>query len=180
MRSDRQPLDSGGLAGDNQGMSAPLVVQVTHRYNVPAERVFDAWLTPSLASRFFFATRTGNILRCEIEPEVGGSFTVTDRRPHSDGDESVFDAEHRGTYLEIDRPRRLVFDFSVPPYTDQPSRVAIDIVAQATGACELTLSQDMGDSRYAREFEQQARNGWTKMLATLDKELFTRRIGVLS
>ncbi|MDB5947206.1 MAG: ATPase, partial [Ramlibacter sp.] len=73
-------------------MSAPLIVQVTHRYTAPAERVFDAWLTPSLASRFFFATRTGNILRCEIEAEVGGSFTVTDRRPHSDGDESVFDA----------------------------------------------------------------------------------------
>lgn len=180
MPSDRQPLDSGGLAGDKQKMNAPLVVQVTHRYNVPAERVFDAWLTPSLASRFLFATRTGNILRCEIEPEVGGSFTVTDRRPHSDGDESVFDAEHRGTYLVIDRPRRLVFDFSVPPYTDQPSRVAIDIVAQGTGSCELTLSHDMGESHYAHQFEEQTRSGWTKMLATLDKELFTRRIGVLS
>ena len=161
-------------------MSAPLVVQVTHRYNAPAERVFDAWLTPSLAGRFFFATRTGNILRCEIESEVGGNFTVTDRRPNSDGDESVFDAEHRGTYVEIDRPRRLVFDFSVPPYTDQPSRVAIDIVAHGVGSCELTLTHDMGDSRYARQFEEQAKSGWTKMLATLDKELFTRRIGILS
>ena len=173
-------LDSEGLAGDNSPMSAPLVVKVTHRFNVPAERVFDAWLTPSLASRFFFATRTGNILRCEIEPEVGGSFTVTDRRPHSDGDESVFDAEHRGTYIEIDRPRRLVFDFSVPPYSDQPSRVVIEIAPVGVGACELTLSHDMGDSRYAHQFEEQTRSGWAKMLATLDKELFTRRIGVLS
>lgn len=161
-------------------MSAPLVVQVTHRYTAPAERVFDAWLAPSLAGRFFFATRTGNILRCEIEPEVGGNFTVTDRRPNSDGDESVFDAEHRGTYVEIDRPRRLVFDFSVPPYTDPPSRVTIDIVPNGIGSCELTLSNDMGDSRYAHPFEAQSRSGWTKMLATLDKELFTRRIGILS
>ena len=161
-------------------MSAHLIVQVTHRYTASAERVFDAWLTPSLASRFLFATRTGNILRCEIEAEVGGGFTVTDRRPHSDGDESVFDAEHRGTYIEIDRPRRLVFDFSVPPYTDQPSRVAIDIVPQGGASCELTLSHDMGDSRYAHQFEVQTRSGWIKMLATLDKELFTRRIGILS
>ena len=161
-------------------MSSPLIVQVSHRYNVTAERVFDAWLTPSLAGRFFFATQTGNILRCEIEPVVGGGFTVTDRRPHSDGDESVFDAEHRGTYLEIDRPRRLVFDFGVPPYTDAPNRVTIDIVPQGTGSCELKLSHDMGDSRYAREFEAQTRSGWAKMLATLDKELFQRRIGLLS
>ena len=161
-------------------MSLPLIVHVLRRYTAPAERVFDAWLTPSLASRFFFATGTGNILRCEIEAEVGGGFTVTDRRPHSDGDESVFDAEHRGTYIEIDRPRRLVFDFSVPPYSDPPSRVTIDIVQTTLGSCELSLSHDMGDSRYAQAFEAQTRSGWSKMLATLDKELFTRRIGILS
>ena len=161
-------------------MRAPLIVQVTHRFNLPAERVFDAWLKPSLASRFFFATRTGNILRCEIEPEVGGNFTVTDRRPHADGDESVFDAEHRGTYIEIDRPRRLVFDFNVPPYSDEPTRVAVTIAPASIGVCELTLTHDMGDSRYAHQFEEQTRKGWIKMLTTLDKELFTRRIGVLS
>ena len=180
MPVDGRTLDSEGRAGDNQKMSTPLLVQVSHRFNVPADRVFDAWLTPSLAGRFFFATRTGNILRCEIEPEVGGTFTVTDRRPHSDGDESVFDAEHRGTYIEIQRPRRLVFDFSVPPYTDAPSRVTIDFAAQGISSCEITLTHDMGDSRYAREFEAQTRSGWAKMLATLDKELFQRRIGILS
>ena len=161
-------------------MTSPVTVRVTHRYSVSSERVFDAWLNPALAARFLFATRTGNILRCEIEAEVGGAFTVTDRRPHSDGDESVFDAEHRGTYIEIDRPRRLVFDFSVPPYTDEPSRVSIDIAPIGVSVCELTLSHDMGDSRYAEQFEELTRSGWTKMLATLDKELFTRRIGVLS
>jgi uncharacterized protein YndB with AHSA1/START domain len=180
MSAEGAALDSAGRAGDNQGMSTPLIVQVKHRFNVPVERVFDAWLTPSLASRFLFATRTGNILRCEIEPEVGGNFTVTDRRPHSDGDESVFDAEHQGTYVEIDRPRRLVFDFGVPPYTDEPTRVAIDVVAQGVGSCELTLTHDMGDSRHAQQFEDLTRNGWIKMLATLDKELFSRRIGVLN
>jgi len=73
-----------------------------------------------------------------------------------------------------------VFDFSVPPYTDDPSRVTIEIAPIGVGACELTLSHDMGDSRYAEQFEELTRNGWIKMLATLDKELFTRRIGVLS
>jgi uncharacterized protein YndB with AHSA1/START domain len=173
-------LDSNRGAGDNRHMRHPVVIQVTHRYNAPAERVFDAWLTPSLAGRFLFATRTGNVLRCEIEPYVGGGFMVTDRRPHADGDESVFDAEHRGEYVEIDRPRRLVFDFSVPPYVDAPTRVAIDIAPQGTATCVLTLTHDMGDSRDAQAFEEQTRKGWTRMLATLDKELFTRRIGILS
>jgi uncharacterized protein YndB with AHSA1/START domain len=157
----------------------PVVVQVRHRYNATAERVFDAWLTPTLASRFFFATRTGNIMRCLIDPRVGGEFSVTDRRPNADGDESVFDAEHRGTYIEIDRPRLLVFDFSVLPYSNASTRVVIDIAAQGN-ACELTLTHDMGSDPDAHEFEEQTRAGWVRMLATLEKELSTRRLGILS
>ena len=156
-------------------MSSPVTVRVTHRYNASAERVFDAWLTPSQAGRFFFATRTGNIMRCDIDPRVGGSFFVTDRRPTADGDESVMDLDHRGTYVEIDRPHRLVFDFAVEPYDHHTTRVAIDFVAQGPTACEVTLTHEMGDSGMAHAMQQQARQGWAKMLEKLERELFPKR-----
>jgi uncharacterized protein YndB with AHSA1/START domain len=152
-----------------------VIVRVTHRFAAPAERVFDAWLNPAQARRFLFATRTGNIMGCQIDPWVGGSFVVTDRRPHADGDESVFDAEHRGTYIEIHRPRRLVFDFSVEPYGES-SRVVLDIEPLGATACELTLTHDLGEGEDARAYEPQTRKGWANMLATMERELFPRRI----
>jgi hypothetical protein len=36
-------------------MTAPLVLTLTRRFAVSAERVFDAWLDPALARRFLFA-----------------------------------------------------------------------------------------------------------------------------
>jgi uncharacterized protein YndB with AHSA1/START domain len=152
-----------------------VIVRVTHRFAAPAEKIFDAWLTPALASRFLFATRTGNIMRCQIDPRVGGGFTVTDRRPHADGDESVFDAEHRGTYVEIQRPRRLAFDFHVEPYGNS-TRVMLEFEPLGSSGCELTLTHDLGDDAEAVAFEPQTRKGWANMLATLERELFPRRI----
>jgi len=151
------------------------VVVVSHRYGAAADKVFDAWLTPALARRFFFATRTGNITQCDIEPQVGGQFTVTDRRPQADGDESVFDAEHRGTYLEVERPTRLVFEFNVEPFLDAPTRVTIDIAPEGPAACELVLAHDLGEGELAELYEPQTRQGWTRMLERLEREIFPRR-----
>jgi uncharacterized protein YndB with AHSA1/START domain len=161
-------------------MPNPIIVRVTHRYNVPVERVFDAWLTPALAARFLFATRTGNVLHCEIDARVGGSFTVTDRRPVADGDESFFDAQHRGDYIEISRPHRLVFDFSVEPYSDAPTRVMLDFVTMGPNLCDLVLTHDLGDSEEAQANADRTRQGWTRMLAQLEKVLTTRSWGFLS
>lgn len=159
-------------------MSSNIVVRVSHRYTAPADRVFDAWITPSQASRFLFATRTGNIMRCEMEPVAGGHFYVTDRRPQADGDESVMDAEHRGEYIEVDRPRRLVFDFLVPPYTEAPTRVTLEFVALSAQSCEIMLAHELGEGDQVRSYERQTRDGWTRMLAALERELFPRRVGV--
>lgn len=160
-------------------MSSSVVVRVSHRYSAPADRVFDAWLTPNQASRFLFRTRTGNVMQCEITPEVGGGFTVIDRRPAADGDESVFDVVHMGKYLEIARPRRIVFEFSVLTFgSEDPTRVAVDIAPVSPMACELTLTHDMGATEHARQLEEASRKGWTNMLALLERELFPRRVGV--
>ncbi len=160
-------------------MPSPVVVRVTHSYNVSSERVFDAWLAPAIAARFLFASRTGNILHCEIDPVVGGGFTVTDRRPTADGDDSFFDAEHRGAYLEIERPHRLAFDFNVEPYSDAPTRVVIDIVSMGPNLCELVLTHHLGDDETAHVNAQRTQKGWASMLAHLDKVLTTRTWGGL-
>jgi len=158
-------------------MPDPTIVRVTRRFNVPADRVFDAWITPALAARFLFATRTGNILHCDIEPHVGGGFVVTDRRPVADGEESFFEAQHRGTYVELERPHRIVFDFTVEPFADKPSRVAIDVVPLGPQMCDVVLTNDMGWGETAKVNAKRAEQGWTNMLALLEKVLTTRTWG---
>jgi uncharacterized protein YndB with AHSA1/START domain len=130
-------------------------VRVSRRYQASPERVFDAWLDPEKAGRFLFATPTGQIVRAEIDARVGGSFTFVDRR---DGDDVV----HSGEYLEIDRPRRLVFTFSVD---DSPSdRVTVEIVPLETG-CELTLSHEQRPEGV--EYADRTEEGWIGILDRL-------------
>jgi uncharacterized protein YndB with AHSA1/START domain len=154
------------------------IVRVTHRYAVPAERVFDAWITPAQAGRFLFTTRTGNVLHCETDPRVGGSFFVTDRRPNADGDESFFEAQHRGVYVELNRPRRLAFDLALGPLFEDATRVTIDIAPGAGNTCELTLTHDLDDSAGSGEEAEaliaRTRQIWNATLDKLDKVLTTR------
>lgn len=158
-------------------MARSTFVHESHSFAVPAERVFDAWLNPAQAGRFLFASRTGVVMHCEIEPEVGGTFIVTDRRPNPDGDESFFEAQHRGTYIEIQRPRRLVFDFGVEPFSSSITRVTIEIVPKGSG-CELVLTHDLGDSEEAATYVERTRRGWSAMLRQLDKVVSTRMWGL--
>ena len=158
-------------------MARNTIVRVTHRYNVPAERVFDAWITPAQAGRFLFVTRTGNIMQCDIEPHVGGSFSVTDRRPNADGDESFFDARHRGIYVEMNRPSRLAFDFAVGVSFDDATRVVIDIARITGNSCELTLTHDLGEGEEGQANAERTGQGWTRTLQMLDKVLNTRSWG---
>jgi uncharacterized protein YndB with AHSA1/START domain len=158
-------------------MARPTFVHETHSFNVSAERVFDAWLNPVQAGRFLFATRTGVVMHCEIEPEVGGTFMVKDRRPNPDGDESFFETQHRGVYIEIDRPRRLVFDFNVEPYASRTSRVSIDIVPAGAG-CELSLTHDLGEIDETATYVERTRRGWSAMLRQLEKVVMTRMWGI--
>lgn len=139
----------------------PLVVRVTRRFAASAERVFDAFLDPEKAGRFMFATATGQMVRAEVDPHVGGRYLFVDRRPEGD-------AEHFGEYLEIDRPRRLVFTFSVDRGSAEADRVAIDIVPLETG-CELTLTHEM-KPEWA-EYAERTEAGWTGMMEGLARTL---------
>jgi uncharacterized protein YndB with AHSA1/START domain len=138
---------------------AQVTARVTHRFEVTAERVFDALLDVEKARRFMFATPTGQMVRAEIDPRVGGAFCFIDRR---DGEDVV----HTGEYLELDRPRRLVFSFVVDG--SDASQVTIDIAPLERG-CELTLTHEMLAEWAA--YVEQTEAGWSSILNALDETL---------
>jgi uncharacterized protein YndB with AHSA1/START domain len=138
-----------------------IVAQVSRIFPYPAERVFDAWLDPEHARRWFFATPEGEMVRAEIDPRVGGRFVFTERRNGED-------VEHTGEYLEIERPHRLRFFFSVSGVDGPPDLVSIAITPLPDG-CELTLAHEMA-AEY-EEYLESARKAWSGMLEDLAANL---------
>jgi uncharacterized protein YndB with AHSA1/START domain len=141
-------------------LDTPAVLRVTRRFNASAERVFSAWLDPKTTCRWLFATATGKMVRVEIDARVGGRFTMVDRR---DGE----DVEHTGEYLEIDRPRRLVFTLAVPKFSRERTRVCVEIVSLGESGCELTLTHEGPRPEHAARTEA----GWKQILEGLAASL---------
>jgi uncharacterized protein YndB with AHSA1/START domain len=133
---------------------------VTHRYAATPEQVFDAWLDPAIARRFLFATPTGEMIRAEVDPKVGGRFVFVDRRP------DMGDVLHTGEYLEIDRPRRLAFTFGVPQFDPGFTTVTVEITPSA-GGCTLTLTQ----AQVPAEWADRSKQGWGMILGALEAAL---------
>jgi uncharacterized protein YndB with AHSA1/START domain len=139
---------------------APLVLEVSRQFDAAPELVFDAWLDAESVALWLFATPGGVMERVRIDPRVGGVFEVFERR----GEQL---ATHYGTYLEIERPTRLAFDFANEP-TATPTRVTISFEAR-DGGCFVTLSHAL-DPAWAA-YKERAELGWAGILEGLDRAL---------
>ena len=139
------------------------IVRVTHLYRFPPERVFDAFLDTRMIGTWMFgpALRDEEIVRLELDPRVGGSFSFVVRRQ---GEE----INHVGTYLEIERPRRLVFTWAIEAPVTDDSRVTVDIRATHEG-CELTLTHELHPAW--ADFTKRTEAAWTTMLGALESAL---------
>jgi len=141
-------------------LAPPIEVSITRYFNASPERVFDAWLVPRTLGQWMFGPRVRdeNVVRLDVDPRVGGSFSLKVER----NGELV---DHVGTYLEMDRPHRLVFTWAVKGDSDDtPSQVHIDIAASSSG-CVLTLVHTM-DAKWA-DYAQRAQGAWNTMLDAL-------------
>ena len=142
---------------------SPLKVVVTHSFSASSDRVFDAWLDPKMIEKWMFSPTLleQEVVRISLDARVGGSFSFVVYRQDKEID-------HIGRYLEIDRPRHLVFTWGIRQDSGDSSRVMVDIVDQGTGS-ELTLTHEL-DPAWA-EYESRTRDSWTKMLQLLDDTL---------
>jgi uncharacterized protein YndB with AHSA1/START domain len=139
-------------------MTDQIRIAVSRDIDAAPNAVFDAWLDAESTAQWLFATPGGVMERVIIDPHVGGAFEVFERR-------GTGLAEHYGTYVEIDRSRRLSFDFRAGA-EGPATRVTVDIAA-ANGGSKLTLTHD----GVWPDYEERTRTGWAMMLDGLARAL---------
>jgi uncharacterized protein YndB with AHSA1/START domain len=91
---------------------------------------------------------------------VGGKFSFVVRRQGQEID-------HIGKFLEIDRPRHLVFTWGIAGEAGE-SRIIVDIAPKGRGS-EATLRHEM--SAAWADFVKRSEEAWSKMLDALARSL---------
>lgn len=130
------------------------------RFAASPEEVFDAWLDPETIGQWMFGpkVRKETIVKIETDPRVGGKFSFLVER----GDDLL---DHRGEYLEIEKPRRLKFTWGLPQFSSDASEITVKI-RQRDDGCEATVIHEV-----EHDFKEKAAGAWSKMLAALERHL---------
>jgi uncharacterized protein YndB with AHSA1/START domain len=132
--------------------SAAVVVRRT--IAAPPEILFDAWLDPISLSQWM---RPGAIrsTQARVDARVGGEYEIV-----MQGDANPI--RHRGVYLTIDRPRRLVFTWQSPATEDRETLVTVDFIPRGK-ATELVVTHEQLPESARPSHE----NGWTSGIGKL-------------
>ena len=133
-------------------------VTVRREIAAPPETLFDAWLDAESIGAWM-RPRVITETRAETDPREGGDFRIVMVRDRSD-------IVHQGTYLEIDRPSRLVFTWSSPATGHRDSVVTVTFEPVGSGSTMVEIHQ-VGlpdeDSRVGHA------EGWSDALAELER-----------
>jgi len=130
-------------------------LRMSRRFDASPERLFEAWTDPDLAARWLFTSPTSERHSAELDVRVGGKWAITDRR------EGV-DYRALGEYLEVERPRRLVFTFGMPQFSPAFNKVTVEVDADGAGSM-MTLTQEDLPADYIPATEE----GWRAMFDAL-------------
>ena len=148
----------------------PTTVLLARRLDAHPERVFDAWLDPTKAKKWILGpSPSDELVRVAIDPRVGGTFSIVVLRDQQE-------IEHMGSYVEIDRPRRLAFTWNSvaghddsgvrPALGNRGSLVTLDFAPAGAGT-ELRLTHEGLTEDYALKTEE----GWSKIIQALANSL---------
>lgn len=147
-------------------------LKMIRNFNVAPERVFDAWLNPEMMRKWLF-TLEGTNKVAQNNPQVGGNWEIVDHRVGKD-------YRAIGEYKEIDPPKKVVFTFEMPQFSDTVDTITVELKEIKQG-CEMTFKQNIivpheenwtkSDIEKALgEYHDQTEHGWNLMFLGL-KEL---------
>ena len=109
-----------------------LEVVITREFEAPIALVFDVLTKPEHVTRWF-APFTCAVTECSIDLRVGGDYHIV--FVTEDGVECSF----RGTYLEIERPTRIVDTWLFEGWPEADAVESVDLL-EAHGVTKLTMT----------------------------------------
>jgi uncharacterized protein YndB with AHSA1/START domain len=99
-------------------------IRMTRLFNAPRQLVFDVMTRPEHIVRWWGRLGEGySVPVCDVDLRVGGHWRFVNRHPKGE-------AAFHGEYLEIDRPRRVVFTEIYEAFPDTVSVVTSELVEE--------------------------------------------------
>jgi uncharacterized protein YndB with AHSA1/START domain len=128
-------------------------ISVTRVFDSPPAEVWKEWTEPErFADWFGHSTAVVPLETVTMDVRVGGSWRLTmlvgPRRTRIDW---------RGSYLEVDPPRRLVLTMSDDPHVDEYAQITVVLTDLGDGRTEMQFEQR---GRMTRERFRRAESGW--------------------
>ena len=134
-----------------------LEILTTREFEAPIELVFDVLTQPEHVRNWFPAFED-KITLCSIDLRVGGKYRMVTMTP--DGTECAF----RGTYLELERPTRIVDTWLFEGWPDAEAVETVDLQeADGVTTAKITLAfRDQAGRDHMTRFDGQE-SSWDKM-----------------
>jgi uncharacterized protein YndB with AHSA1/START domain len=104
------------VRGDTTGP----IVQVRRRLKAGADQIFDLWTKPDLMVRWMSPYRGAVVCKATCDLRPGGAFSLVMSAEESSREVS-------GTYLQVDRPRKLVFTWVGPLTNNVTTLVTVEL-----------------------------------------------------
>ena len=118
-------------------------ILITRSFQAPADLVFEALTKPEHVRRWWAPRSRGELLRCEIDFRVGGSWRYVMRTKQG------FEVGFSGKFLEIEAPTRLVQTEIFDPFPDAAATVTVQLSERA--GCTTLTSRSLYPSQAVRD-----------------------------
>jgi uncharacterized protein YndB with AHSA1/START domain len=149
-------------------VSQELALELTHRYAARREDVFDAWINPSVLTRWWAAQPTWQTPVAEVDATAGGRYRLSMRTDtgevHTVG----------GEFTEIRPPERLVYTWAWEEGPEgamagsEHTLVIVDFLEDGDG----TLVRLTHSGFHSDEIRDLHIQGWDAVLANLERSVF--------
>lgn len=145
-----------------------LVLELTHRFEAPREKVFEAWTNPKVLKRWWAAAPTWDTPLAEVDAQEGGRYRLSMRT--DEGDVHTV----RGEFKEVQPPERLAYtwEWEEGPESAMAGSEGTLVVVEFHEDGDGTLVKLTHSGFSSEEIKGMHVHGWQAVLENLERRVF--------